>query len=186
MRMQTGPAANQSMKSWLVWTGCLELFNAGLFSFLMWYLAYLNPGGVGYFSVVGLATLNALLVQGGLYWLLKWSRFFEASPAFRVLRLLRGLYVLNVLLLLVFPASILAAIAAEAPTLTLYDVLIGLGCYLFGMGEFLHYFVFKINARPRELKRLLREKRPAPARLLRELRQAGLRAGREMEHQDKR
>ncbi len=32
MRMQTGPAANQSMKSWLVWTGCLELFNAGLFS----------------------------------------------------------------------------------------------------------------------------------------------------------
>ncbi len=186
MQMQTGPAANQSMDRWLLWTGVMEIGNAALFTLLMWYLAYSNPGLVGYFSLAGLATLNALLVQGGLYWLLKRSRFFEASPAPRILRLLRGLYVLNVLLLLVFPASILAAVATGAPVLALYDALIGLGCYLFGVGEFLHYFVFKINARPRELKRLLRERRPMPARLLRELRQAGLRAEREMEHPDER
>lgn len=184
--MQTGPAANQSMDSWLIWTSCLELLNAGLFSLLMWYLTYLKPGIVGHFSVVGLVTLNALLVQGGLYWSLKRSRFFETFPASHILRLLRGLYVLDVLLLLVFPASLLAVIATGAPALAFYDVLIGLGCYLFAAGEFLHYFVFKINARPRELKRLLREGRPAPARLLKELRQARQRAGREMVRPDKR
>ncbi len=138
----------------------MEIGNVALFTSLMWYLAYSNPGLVSYFSVAGLATLNALL--------------------------LRGLYVLKVLLLLTLPASILAAVVTGAPALALYDVLIGLGCYLFGVGEFLHYFVFKINARPRELKRLLRERRPMPARLLRELRQAGLRAERDTEHPDER
>jgi len=90
------------------------------------------------------------------------------------------------MLLLIFPASSLAAVATGTPALALYDVVIGLGCYLFGVDEFLHYFVSKINARPRELKRSLRERRPMPARLLRELRQAGLRAEREMEHPDER
>lgn len=106
-------------------------------------------------------------------------------PASRIVRLLRGLYVLDALLLLVFPSSVLAAIATGAPALALYDVLIGLGCYLFGAGEFLHYFVFKINARPRELKRSLRQGRPTPAHLLKELRQATQRAGRETTHLDK-
>jgi hypothetical protein len=179
VRMQTGPAAGQSMQRWLVWTGCLELFNAGLFSFLMWYFARDNPGVVGYFSVVGLVTLNAILVEGGVYWLLKRARFFDNVPARRVLALLRGLYVFDVFLLLAFPASVLVALLTGSPPPRTYDLLIGLVCYLFGVGEFLHYFAFKINMRPRELKRLLKERKPAPARLLRELRQARLKTARD-------
>lgn len=178
MRMQTGPKAGQSMDRWLVWTGCLELFNAALFAFLMWYFARRNPGVIGYFSVVGLATLNVLLVEGGLYWLLKRLRFFDDSPATRILKSLHGLYALDILLLLVFPGSLLVSAATGTPPVVLYDVLIGLGCYLFGVGEFLHYCVFKINMRPRELRSMSMYRRPVPARLRRELKQATLRAGR--------
>jgi len=71
--METGPDANQSMDRWLLWTGVMEIGNVALFTFLLWYLSYSAPGLVDYFSVAGLTTLTILLVQGGLYWLLKRS-----------------------------------------------------------------------------------------------------------------
>lgn len=169
--MQTGPAPNQSMRNWLARTGLLEWFNVGLFSFLLWRSAREPGSPIGPFAVLGLVTLNLVLIEGGLYWLLKRRHGGTPRPAIRRLRLLRAVYAGNALLLLLFPAALLATIASgDAPTGA--DVLIGCGLYLFGLGEFAHYFLFKINMRPAEWRRAWRARHPVPARILREYRRA--------------
>ena len=171
--MQTGPAAKQSMDRWLLWTGVMEIGNAVLFTVIVWFWDSQAPDTFGSLTFIGLVTLNALLVEGGFYWLLKRSGFFDRSQAPRTVLMLRALYALNTLLLLVFPASLLT-VALGAPAVNPYDALIGLGFYLFAVGEFVYYFVVKINMRPGELRLVIRERRPVPARLRRELEHARL------------
>ncbi len=167
MDMQTGPAPKQSMDNWLLWTGSLEIFNVLVFTFLWWTLNTIIPSTQDLLSLLGLLTLNLVLLEGGLYWLLARARFFKKTPARVRLPLLQGVYAANVLALLVFPV---AALLRAGPTFDWGDFWLGAGFYLFGFGEFLHYFIFKINMRPNE-----RERTGSifvPARLLRELRRA--------------
>lgn len=175
--MQTGPTDKQSMERWLLWTGLLEMGNAVLFTLIVWYWSReVFPESIGYLTVAGLATLNVLLVEGGAYWLLKRAGFFGRSSGSCSPRLLRYAYAANAALLLVFPAGLVAATLSVLPT-NGADALIGLFWYLFALGEFVHYFCFKINMRPRELRDALRKRKPVPARLLRELRAAERRTG---------
>lgn len=53
-------------------------------------------------------TVNLLLVEGGLYWLLKRGNFFTRTPSHLRLRLLQAGYLLTGLALLIFPALLIA------------------------------------------------------------------------------
>lgn len=169
--MQTGPAPKQSLDTWLVWTGILEFVSAILFVLVWWTANLAIPGGSELFSILGIVALTVVLLQGGAYWLLVRARFFQKTPARVRLRLLRAQYGLSIALLLAFPGLLLWRIVFRLPV-DLPDTLLGAGFYLFGLGEFLHYFVFKINMRPYELKNALRGGQLVPARILRELRRA--------------
>ncbi len=171
MNMQTGPAPKQSLDQWLVWTGIIEIANIPIFSFLCWQVNRLIPGERDTLSILGLVTLNLILLEGGIYWLLAHARFFQKTPARARLHLLQAVYLVNILLLLLFPALVLWQ-TILGPQAELPDVLLGAGFYLFGFGEFLHYFVFKINMRPYERQNAVRRGQMVPARILRELRRA--------------
>ncbi|MBN1430993.1 MAG: hypothetical protein JXB07_21670 [Anaerolineae bacterium] len=170
MSMQTGPAANQTMSNWLAWTGCLELVNIILYLGLLLLLNMLLPNTIADLSIIGALTMSIILLQGGLYWLLKRTQFLTSLSAMTRLRAIRCLYVLNVLLMGLFPAVVtIRLLFGHLPGLG--DSLIGIGYYLFGLGEFVHYFWFKINMRPSEMKRM-RHRQLIPARFLREYRRA--------------
>ncbi len=171
MRMTTGPKPGQGMRSWLAWTGGVELANTLIFSALLWSITLDRPGPWP-LSLLGLATLDLLLLQGGLYWLLKGRGAARRWPAERRLRLLRLLYAANALLLLLFPLAILLRLTVVPRPIRLPDLLLGLGYYLFAFAEFVHYFIFKINMRPRELRSAWSRRRLVRARLWRELRRA--------------
>lgn len=170
MNMQTGPAKGQRMDSWLVWTGVVEIVNIPIFSLLALLLVAGRPGP-WYLTAIGVLTLDVLLLEGGLYWLGKrWRIGSGLGPRIR-LRLLRLLYVGNALLLLTFPLVAIISIRGQVPP-GAFDLLLGLAYYLFAFGEFIHYFLFKINMRPGE-RRLAREKgHRVPARFRRELARA--------------
>ncbi|HNT75585.1 MAG TPA: hypothetical protein PKH77_11275 [Anaerolineae bacterium] len=167
--MQTGPAKGQSMQSWLNWTGWGELFNVFLF-FLSWVtmcLAYAPY--IGALALIGMVSANLILIQGGSYWLLKRRGFFaRLAPTERALAWFRRLYLFNALMLGVFPVWVIARMIVSSPEWP--DVIVGLGYYAMAVGEYIHYFFFKINMRPNELRRVLRKRQPVPARFRRELR----------------
>lgn len=161
--MQTGPVKGQSMKNWLGWTGWGELSNILMLS-LLWGVMWLPYGQeMGRLSFLGLAAANLLLLEGGLYWLLKRRGAFSVSEAW-----LERLYVFNVCFLLMFPLGWIVRVPGGEPVKSL-DGFVGQAFYLLAVGEFAHYFFFKINMRPDELKRALRTRRLIPARFKREL-----------------
>lgn len=169
--MQTGPAPKQSMDQWLLWTGLLEIANIAIFGFLWSILSRRIPGEARIFSVLGLITLSVILLEGGLYWLMVRARFFQRAPVKSRLRLLQGVYGFNILLMLGFPALLIVRVAAGLP-MDWTDLLLGGAYYIFALGEFVHYFVFKINMRPYEWQQALQTGRFVPARLLREMQRA--------------
>ncbi|MBN1311089.1 MAG: hypothetical protein JXB30_06685 [Anaerolineae bacterium] len=169
LKMQTGPTSDQSMNNWLAWTGWVELLNIAIYSGLLWWLNFLLTHVVADLSIIGVLTLDAILLQGGLYWLLKRARFLANISATARLRAIQGLYVLNSLLMCIFPAVFVIRLLFARPP-GLGDSIIGMCYYLFGLGEFIHYFWFKINMRPAERKRMLRDRQLVPARFLREYR----------------
>ncbi len=171
MNMQTGPAPKQSMDNWLLITGIVEIANIAVFGFLCWTLSNLFGTTEKTFTIIGFLTLAVMLLEGGMYWLLVRGRFFRKSPAKLRLRLLQGVYGINILLMLVFPVLLLIRAASGYP-IQLADVLLGGGFYLFGVGEFLHYFVFKINMRPYEWRNAMQTGKFVPARVRRELHRA--------------
>lgn len=171
MDMQTGPAPRQSMRSWLLWTGVLELINVVLFFFVWLTVNWALPGTQDLLSILGMLVVVIILIEGGVYWLLARGRFFQRAPAKTRVRLLRGLYAFNILLVLAYPVALIITIVSGAP-IDWADVLLGGAFYLFGVGEFLHYFVFKINMRPYELRQVIRTGKTIPARILRELQRA--------------
>lgn len=166
MQMQTGPAPRQRMASWLAWTGLLEWFNVALAGWFLWYLSGRYPGFIGPFAVLGYLTLALFLIEGGGYWLVKRRRGALLAARAR-LWLLRMLYGVNLVLLLVFPLALLGVFATGRPP-GVGDAIFGLALYLFGFGEFIHYFVRKINMRSREWRRFLRTGQPIAARFRRE------------------
>ena len=141
-----------------------------MFSGLLWELHFLFPQAVAELSLVGVMTLNVVLLQGGLYWLIKRKRFLKAIPATIRWYVLVGLYILMSPLMCVFPMVVTMRWLLGYP-LGLGDGLIGACYYLFGVGEFIHYFWFKINMRPYEWRGMLRDRQLVAARLLREYRQ---------------
>jgi len=167
MNMQTGPAPGQSIERWLLLTGLLEIANVGIFAMLWLTLNRIIPGESDVLSLAGLLTTDLLLFVGGLYWLLKRARFFERMAPRPRLRLLQAVYALTGLSLLVYPALLAIRLLAGLPV-ERGDALLGAGLWLFGVGEFVHYFIVKINMRPDERRR----GRPVPARLRRELERA--------------
>jgi glycosyltransferase involved in cell wall biosynthesis len=168
--MQTGPAPRQPMRSWLIWTGLLEWFNVALFAGILWWWSRHTGRTVGPFVMLGFLTLAAILIQGGGYWLVKWWWGNRLAARMR-LALLRGLYRGDLALLLIFPLALFGAFAiGRSPSLG--DAIFGVGLYLFGFGEFIHYFVWKINMRPREWRRFLCTGQPIPARFRREYERA--------------
>lgn len=175
MNMQTGPAPGQTLERWLLWTGVIEIANTGIFSLLWWVLNRAIPGSNDVLSLAGLMMCNLVLLVGGGYWLLKRGGFFVRTPAPLRLRLLRAAYVLTGLALLVFPALVIARLVAGVPV-EWGDALLGAAFWLFGAGEFVHYFVFKINMRRYERRASAQHRRRVPARLRRELHRAAAQA----------
>lgn len=171
MNMQTGPAPKQSMRSWLLWTGVLELVNVVILFFVWLTFNRVLPGTQDLLSILGLLVTLIILIEGGVYWLLARGRFFQRTPAASRLRLLRVLYGFNLLLLVGYPAALVIKLLTGSPV-EWADALLGGAFYLFGFGEFLHYFAFKINMRPYEFKQVMRTGKTIPARMLRELRRA--------------
>lgn len=167
----TGPATGQPMRRWLAITGVLEILNGVVvLPAFTWLMGEEFPGLVGPFVWLGVVTLGLILIEGGMYWLLK-RDWFERTPASVRLRGLREAYVASIALLCVFPALLVAVLlVGAAPRAD--DLALGTFWYLFGVGEFVHYFMVKITMRGRELRRLLRTGRPIPARFRREVRRA--------------
>ena len=163
--MQTGPARNQSMQSWLLWTGILELFNIPLYAFFLYLLGRIYP--LTELAWLGGAALFVILLEGGIYWLLCLKAFFRRTPAQLRLNLLNGLYLFNSLLMVGFPLLLVIRLASGTAVHPA-DVLIGGAYYLFGLGEYLHYFFFKINMRPAEMREAIRTRQLVPARIWRE------------------
>jgi hypothetical protein len=175
----TGPKPKQSMKNWLIWTGIGELTNVGVFYFVWLRLNHMLPGATDILSILGLSTLEFILLIGGLYWLLVRIKFFQKIPGPTRLYLLMGLYGFSIFIMVIFPIGvIICSLMSERLNLPFFtamempDFMLGLFFYLFGAGEFLHYFVFKINMRRYERENSHRTHRFVPARLLRELRRA--------------
>jgi len=137
-----------------------------LAGWFLWYLSGRYEGLVGPFVVLGYLTLALFLIEGGGYWLVK-RRRGAALGARELLWLLRALYSANLALLLVFPLVLLGAFIIGR-SLRLGDAIFGLGLYFFGLGEFIHYFVWKINMRPGEWRRFIRAGQPIPTRFQRE------------------
>jgi hypothetical protein len=167
-----GPKPGQDINRWLAVTGVMEIFCAGLFTWMLWRWKQQAWGrDIGALSVIGLASLNVVLAQGGAYWLWKRNGAFDRRPASQRLRLLHALYVFNTTLLTAVPLCWLALLLfSRSPSRT--DAIVGAGFYLFAWGEFIQYFSFKINMRAREGQRMWRTGHLIPARLRRELRQA--------------
>ena len=67
--MQTGPAPRQPMRTWLAWTGSIEIVNIAIFANVLWQLGQAMPGLIGPLSAIGFGTLSVLLLEGGSYWL---------------------------------------------------------------------------------------------------------------------
>ena len=80
--MQTGTARGQTVHRWLAWTGYLEIANVFPFDALIWVNTRGGDRPLPYISI-GMATLGLILIEGGLYWLLKRRRvgkcWFPAS-----------------------------------------------------------------------------------------------------------
>jgi hypothetical protein len=185
-KMITGPAPGQSMKNWLAWTGGLEIYNAVQFSVIYVILGYFHFHHFGPVSLTGSIMTALILAQGGWYWLAKRSDWFDVTPAARREKILRGLYFLDYILAASLPVVILITLGRlllvpdefawpvtfSGWTGAIGEWLVGGVYYLFGVGEFLHYFVFKINMRPDELRRMQKTGKLIPARFLRELRRA--------------
>jgi hypothetical protein len=157
------------MRNWLLWTGIVEIANIGIFTFFWWRISLKIPGNCDLISILGLLTLNVILLEGGIYWLLARTHFFRKTSARIRYFVLITLYGLNSILLLVFPVG-LVVLGLIGSLIALPDLLFGAALYLFGIGEFIHYFVYKINMRRYEREYSRRKHRFVPARLLRELR----------------
>lgn len=171
MKMQTGPAPKQSLDQWLLWTGVLEIVNIPIFSFLWWTLNRIIPGDEDLLSLLGLLTTALILLEGGIYWLMVRARWFQRTPAVQRFRVLRTVYGFNIILLLIFLIAALIR-ALQPEPVDRADLLLGAGFYLFGLGEFVHYFVIKINMRPYEWSFALKNRQVIPARIRRELQRA--------------
>jgi hypothetical protein len=175
----TGPKPKQSMQNWLIWTGIGELTNVGVFFFVWYSFNHVLPGATDILSILGLITLEFILLIGGLYWLLVRIRFFQTAPILTRLCLLKGLYGIAIFLMLIFPIGVIICSLIDeniklpfSTAMERSDFMLGLFFYVFGVGEFLHYFIFKINMRRYERENSRRTHRFIPARLLRELRRA--------------
>lgn len=168
MNMQTGPAPKQTMRSWLLWTGIMELINVALMYFVWLTFNWALPGTQDLLSILGMLVTVVILTEGGVYWLMARAGFFRHASARVRLRLLQVLYGLNILLLVGYPVALVVKLITSSPV-EWADALLGGAFYVFGLGEFLHYFVFKINMRLYEFKQVVRTGRGIPARLRREL-----------------
>ena len=175
MRMQTGPAPGQRMHSWLVWTGVGEHVNVVLFTVFIWFFLRDQPGPWPY-TAIGLTSLNLVLVIGGLYWYAKRWRIEQRWSLQARLGLLQACYALTGLALLVFPLALIGGVVFALVPQRPGDILFGAALYAFAVGEFVHYFVIKLNMRPREWRASWRRRRPTVARFRRELRRAVLAA----------
>src|SRR5688572_29350996 len=126
-----GPKPGQNINSWLIFTGVVEIFCAGMFTWILWGWKQQSWGReIGALSAVGLATLNAVLAQGGGYWLWIRNGAFDRRPASQRLRLLRALYVFNATLLAAVPLGWLALLLFSGPPSRM-DAIVGAGFYLF-------------------------------------------------------
>ena len=171
MQMQTGPARNQSMRSWLAWTGWLEIFNIALFALLVRQITgrWAHPAP---YAWLGFVSLGIVLLVGGGYWLLKRGGAFRRWSAAARLLAIRLAYRCTGLLLLIFPLALIAGVVLGWRAPSPGEHVLGWCLYLFAVGEFVHYFIVKINMRPREWRAAWRRRQPPEARFRRELRRA--------------
>lgn len=158
------------MSSWLFGAFVKELICAAGVSFMFFIFSHQDP--VFYFSLIGLGTLGVLLLQGSLYWLFKGLNSKCVKLPTMSLSFLKGLYAFDTALLLVFPVITLGAVFTQIHAIRFLDFVIGLASYLFAVGEFINYFIFKVNMSRSEQRRMLESKRAVRARLFKEHRRA--------------
>lgn len=159
---QTGPVPNQSMESWLRRTAVMEYLNIALF-YALWVVLTLQ-GRSGPKSLVAVTLASLLLAQGGAYWWLKASGAIRRESSRTIRRTIIALIIMDAVALAAGGLVILAV-----PGRGFTDVALASVLYLLAIGEYVHYYFFKINMRASE-RAIMRENGVRPrARLRREL-----------------
>lgn len=156
----------------LLSNGIGELVNVLLFfALFFWLRSTYGSALFGNFTILGLLTLDIVLLLGGLYWLGKRWHLWRPLPLSTWMRLLQAIYLLMSVLMLPFPIFLIIALLQHHIG-TQGDLILGICLYLFAGGEFIHYFFFKITMSARERQLVFRQRRLLPARLWREKQRA--------------
>lgn len=97
---------------------------------------------LGTLSLISLLSLNFVLVQGSIYWFIKYSAISRnnrsGNSAKFVFRVFKSL---NLLLIVAFPAALLFRMNEyRAP-----DLIAGSSFYLFFIIEYINYYVFRLS-----------------------------------------
>jgi hypothetical protein len=106
---------------------------------------------VGPLAWLGYSTLALILIQGTLYWFVALRRIAaprhsrgQGGQAAAGAPSVRAIYLANLPLLTAFPLFVIVRAVRGDLAWDTGDLWLGLGLYLFAVGEFLHYFVIKI------------------------------------------
>ncbi|PZW18230.1 hypothetical protein EI42_06268 [Thermosporothrix hazakensis] len=127
----------------------------------------IGPQRFGLYTLIGLLSLDCILLEAALYWFLKYRGLFERLSLTTRLLLFRVLYPFNWLLMAIGPAIVLIE-AAQGRFVYSPDFILGLLLFVFGLGEFINYCYFKINMSREEKERMAEQRRRPAGRLMRE------------------
>jgi hypothetical protein len=121
----------------------------------------------GDFSLLALIILAVILLEGSAYWWLKLRHLDNATQSLDS-RFVQATYIVNLVLLVLYPAAILIATLNETIDDMLTDVGIGSIIYLLALIVFVHYFLVKLVRSDADRSALTR-RRQVNARFMREL-----------------
>lgn len=121
----------------------------------------------GSYSLLSLAILCLILLEGSAYWWLKLRQLDQPQQSIDP-HLVQIAFALSMLLLFAYPAAVTITMLNGTIEDSLVDVVIGGGLYIFALGEFVHYFLVKI-VRSGSDRQALKRRRQVTARMMREL-----------------
>jgi hypothetical protein len=125
------------------------------------------------YTMLALIVLCIFLLQGSIYWWLKLRQLEKASPL-RDPRLISYIYVLALLLLLLYPVSLVIALLNDSLDATTPDASVGGGLFVAALVVFIHYSLVKLVRSDTDRIALTR-RRQVTARFMRELQRSELR-----------
>jgi hypothetical protein len=106
--------------------------------------------------------LELLLVQGAVYWFVKWMRLRSENTSItpiRIVQKLRSLKKINVGFILIIPGAFIADYVKWQPSLPLSGIFFSVFIYIFAILEFINYFHIQLSYdNPSDIKSLLKSK----------------------------